>query len=236
MFASTRRFGAFKSAIVAAALLAAGSAQATFLGAVSCSGANACSEAGPTSPYPIPNPVTQDPNNGVLLVWNERQNVTLTSDLRVDRVADASASYVGSDAGGLFIKAGTIVSSHYLQWDPGFDDVTGLSSVNTVQARLQFDSDIFAFITADQKLFDSDAALGLAGLNYNDFGLRGLEGGDTTEYPFEPSDYSFVDVRWSATTPGDWTRLITAFSPAAAVPLPSALLLLLAGLPLLRRR
>lgn len=195
-------------------------AQATFVGAVTCSGAVSCQ--GPDATYPIPNPISQDPNNGVLLIWNEQQNVVLTRDLAVDRVADASASYVGGTAGNHFIKAGTIVSSHYVQWDP-------LGSSGTVDARLQFDSDIFAFITADAKLFSSDAILGLTGYDYSDFSLRGLESGDTTSYPFAPTDYSFVDVHWTASSPGDWTRLITAFSPSA-VPLPPSVWLLLAGL------
>lgn len=198
-------------------------AHATFIGAPICNGALSCQ--GPDATYPIPNPVTQNPNNGVLLIWNERQNVTLSADLPVDRVADASASYVGGSAGNYFIKAGTIVSSHYLQWDPGN------GSASTVDARLQFDSNIFAFITADQKLFDSDLALGLPGINYSDFAFRGLElPGDTTAYPFAGGgDYSYVDVNWTATSPGDWTRLITAFSPSAA-PAPSSALLVLAGL------
>ena len=151
-----------------------------------------------------PNPVAKDPNNGILLVWNEVQNKVLSQDLRVDRVADESALFIGEDAGGFFIKAGTIVSSHYVEWD------NGSGSSNTVAATMEFDSEIFAFITADQKLFDSDAELGLPGLDYNDFGSRGLEGGDATVFNGKE-----VDIDWFATSPGDWTRLITAFSPAA---------------------
>lgn len=214
--------------LAAVGLLVSPLASATFIGATSCTGAISCQ--GPDLTYPIPNPVTQNPNNGVLLIWDERQNVTLEADLPVDRVADPTADYVGGTAGNYYIKAGTIVSSHYVQWDP----LPGGSS--TVDAILRFDSAIFAFITADAKLFGSDDALGLAGINYNDFSLRGLENGDTTEYPFAPSDYSYVQVNWTASSPGDWTRLITAFSPtAASVPLPAPLWLLLAGVAMLAR-
>ncbi len=66
----------------------------------------------------------------------------------------------------------SVVSSHYLQWDPGS------GSASSVQATIELNSQVFAFITADQNLFDSDAALGLPGLDYADFGLRGLETGD----------------------------------------------------------
>lgn len=157
--------------------------------------------------------------------------MTLTQDLRVDRVFDATASFVTDAGGGDFlIKAGTIVSSHYLQWDPG----NGSSA--SVETTISLDSQVFAFITADQNLFASDF-LGLPGLDYNDFTLRGLEGNDTTA--FNGTD---VDIDWTASSPGDWTRLITAFSPTAEVPVipvPASLPLLaagLGGLALLRRR
>ena len=198
-------------------------AQATFVGAPICNGANACQ--GPTASVPIPNPVQPNPNNGILLIWDEQQNVTLADDLPVDRVADANASFIGGSTGSFFIKAGTVVSSHYLQWDPGN------GSDSTVEARLAFDAEIFAFITADQKLFDSDAILGLPSIDYNDFNLRGLESGDSTDYPFPNTDLSVVDVDWQASSPGDWTRLLTAFSPtAASVPTPASLPLLGLGL------
>lgn len=201
------------------------SAHATLLGYNSCAGAINCLIA--PDQIALPNPIVQNPNNGLLIGWDERQNITLTSDLKVDRVADPSASFVGGSAGSYYIKAGTIVSSHYFQWDP----VNGGSS--RVTAELNFDSDIFGFITSDANLFASDAALGLAGLDYADFGFRGLESGDTTN--FAPNgDNSLVDISWSASSPGDWTRLITAYSPAAVesanVPEPMSLSLLGLGM------
>jgi len=208
-----------------------GVSNATIVGYTNCVGANICSFVGgpaPTDPATPPNPVTANPNNGILLGWDEVQNTTLAADLRVDRVFDASASFVGSDANGLFIKAGTIVSSHYFQWDPGN------GSTARVDATINLDSQVFAFITDTQKLFDTDAALGLPGLDYNDFGLRGLENDDTTNFNGED-----VDISWRAGSPGDWTRLITAFSPAAAVPEPGTLALFalgFAGLGIARRK
>ena len=189
------------------------SAQATITSFSSCTGANECTIT--TTP---PNPIAANPNNGILLAWNEVQNLTLTDKLYVNRVFDPAASMVGTDSKGLYLKAGTIVSSHYFQWDPG------AGSSTRVSATIVTDSPVFAFITSDQNLFDSDAQLGLSGLDYADFSLRGLEGGDTTIF-----NGSSVDISWSASSPGDWTRMVTAFSPAA-VPVPAAIWLFASGL------
>lgn len=191
--------------LAATGLLAGGTARATLVEITGCTGANACVIT--TTP---PNPVEPNPNDGILLAWDEVQNLTLTEDLRVDRVFDPTAPFI-SDAGGgdFFIEAGTVVSSHYLQWDPG------QGSSASVQATIVLDSQVFAFITADQNLFDSDAILGLPGLDYNDFGLRGLESNDITTF-----SGSNTAIDWSASNPGDWARLITAFSPGGGEPPP----------------
>ncbi len=166
--------------------------------------------------------VTANPNDNRLLAWDEVQNFTLTADLRVDRVFDETADFVMPVGTDFLIKAGTVVSSHYLQYDgPRF------------QATVTLDSEIFAFITADQNLFDSDAQLGLLGLDYNDFTFRGLEAGDTTTF-----DGNSTAINWATSSPGDWTRLITAFSPGgeddmdnvSEVPLPATLPLLVTAL------
>jgi hypothetical protein len=220
------------TAILVTASVLALPVKATLVEITDCSGANSCQIT--TAP---PNPIVQDPNNGILLAWDEVQNYTLTEDLRVDRVFDTTASFI-TDAGGgdFFIQAGTIVSSHYLQWDPDQE------SSQRVQATVNLDSQVFAFITSDQNLFDSDEYLGLSGHDYSDFRARGLEPSDTT---------TFVDnataINWRATSPGDWTRLITAYSPGGdeggngddngnggddhtTVPEPSAVILLTLGL------
>ncbi|MGF1702000.1 hypothetical protein L4D09_17055 [Photobacterium makurazakiensis] len=161
--------------------------------------------------------ITPNPNNNTLIAWDEVQNHTLTSDLTVDRVFDPTASFIEDIGGGEYvIKAGTIVSSHYVQWDP--------DGLGTIDASIVLDSQVFAFITSDQNLFASDAQLARPGIDYNNFTSRGLENADTTVF-----DNNSTDISWRATSPGDWTRLITAYSPAAQVPEPAPLSIILAS-------
>jgi len=167
------------------------------------------------TPESLPFTLTRNfSNDDTLYVWDEVQNFTVPGNLFVDRVADPTASFIGGSEDNYYIEAGTIVSSHYVQWDP--------LAQKSVQAVLEFDSEIFAFITADNKLADSDLWLGLPGIDYGDFGNRGLEYADTTEF-----NASNVEINWRAQKPGDWSRLITAESP---VPIPGAVWLLGSGL------
>ena len=195
--------------------------KATLIQLYNCTGANQCLIT--ISP---PNPIVANPNNGLLLSWDEVQNLVLKDDLQVDRVFDDTVDFVErTNTGDFFIKAGTLVSSHYFQWDPG------AGSSKTVSATIHLDSQVFAFITSDNNLFNSDEFLGLKGLNYADFRLRGLEKTDITN--FNGSD---VDIRWKASKPGDWARLITAFSPSVnnltfqQVPEPNMLMLFVGAL------
>ena len=72
--------------------------------------------------------------------------------------------------------------------------------------------------------------LGLPGINYGDFSFRGLESNDSANY-----NGGSVDINWTASNPGDWTRLITAFSPGGGgtQPLPEPTTMLLVGIGLI---
>ncbi|WP_146147182.1 hypothetical protein [Photobacterium aphoticum] len=203
-------------------LSSAFSARATLVSIDNCSGSVT---EGPAISCEItedpPNPISKNPNNNKLLAWDEVQNHTLTAPLQVDRVFDENASFI-SDAGNgdYFIATGTIVSSHYVQWDP--------KKRGSIAADIVLDSQVFAYITSDANLFASDSALALPGIDYNDFNLRGLESGDSTLF-----DGANTAIAWTASSPGDWTRLITAYSPAAEISEPAPLPLFLASLVLI---
>jgi hypothetical protein len=100
---------------------------------------------------------------------------------------------------------------------------------------VNFDSDVLGIITSTTNLADSDF-LANTGVNYLNPGLRGLEAGDSVTI----SGARQITFATTAGTPGDYVRVLTAFSPAAAAaPEPAAAVPLglgLATLCLLRRR
>ena len=176
-----------------------------------------------------PNPVVPDPNDGTLLVWNEVQNLTLTSALRVDRVFDSLAPFINDLGNGEFeIVAGTVISSHYIQWDPGND------SSNRVVAYLDADAQTYAVIASDQNFSASDALLGLTGVDYGTFSNRSLEANDITNF-----NTATLVLSWEASSPGEWARLITGYSAVADVPVPPGAAMVASLLPmamLIKRR
>lgn len=126
-----------------------------------------------------------------LLGFNERQHVLLTSNLAID----------GPEG---IIPAGTVVSSHYIIYDP-----SGSSSVINGDALV--DTHVLGVIFNTDTLNSSDY-LGIPTTNYLNPSLRGFEAsaGDTATI-VDPNTVSF---HLSAGTPGDYARIIT-FSDSA---------------------
>jgi PEP-CTERM motif len=158
------------------------------------------------NPFGPPNSVGDDnfqsPN---LFGFDEDQNILLTAPLTVD---------VGTSP----IPAGTTVASHYIFFDPG--------PAEQVIGTVNFDSDVLAVITSTKTLADSDF-LAHTGVNYLSPNDRGLEAGDSVTIS-GPQQILFDTF---ASSPGDYVRVLTAFSPAAAaVPEPGSLILLGGGL------
>jgi hypothetical protein len=146
--------------------------------------------------------------NNNLYAFNEGQNIELLADLAVNDVG-------GGVAGAL--TAGTIVASHYVFIDP-------LNSTPQ-EGYVDFDSDILAVITSTGLLAASDFLLN-NGVIYLNPAARGLEPSEDTVW----FSGSRVFVDWKASTPGDYIRVLTEFSPGIEVPESSVFFLMLFGL------
>lgn len=146
--------------------------------------------------------------NNNLYAFNEGQNIELLANLSADDIG-------GGVAGQL--AAGTVVASHYVFFDP--------SNTTHQEGYVDFDSDILAVITSTGLLAASDFLLN-NGVTYLNPAARGLEP-DTDTVWFSGARV-FVD--WTASTPGDYIRVLTTFSPGIEVPESSLFFLMLIGL------
>ena len=174
--------------------------------------------------------------NKLIHGWAEQQNVTLVRDVYVD-IAGNGTYNSNSDLGGfhqLKIAQGTVVSSHYLYFDPVYRN-------RVTNVTFTFDGPIIGVIVNSDRFhnaahgktdyyLDSDF-LGnpLTHYPHHHFDDRGLEwrAGDTVVV----SGNSITLSLW-ASSPGDQIRVITAPGGGGVlepVPAPPGLLLALSG-------
>lgn len=159
----------------------------------------------------------QNPN---LYAFDEDQNILLTADLLVDDLADGAGG--GSGAGSIF--AGTVVASHYIFFDP--------QGNRTQIGNVSFDSNVLGVISSTDNLAASDFLIN-TGVTYLNPTLRGLEDDGTDTVTI--TGLQTITVDWYAGTPGDYIRVITELSPAAVVPVPTAVWLFASALMVLVR-
>ncbi len=134
--------------------------------------------------------------------FDEGQNIAISTNINVDILADGSGSGV--------VASGSTVASHYIFFDP--------QSNSSQIGSVSFDSNILGVITSSTNLAASDFLIN-TGVTYLNSTLRGLEGGDAVTI----TGLQTISVNWTASTPGDYIRVLTTFSPGASVvPVPAA--------------
>ena len=139
-----------------------------------------------------------------LFAFNEDQNIVLGAPLTVNIVPSGST----------ILPIGTTVASHYVFFDPlPFTRLLGY---------VEFDSPIVAILTSTTTLTNSDFLANVSA-NYLSPTLRGLEPGDFAT--INATNPNRVDIDFTASSPGDYIRVLTDFSPGAVVPEPTSLLI-----------
>lgn len=202
--ASRARFFGTPALTVALALGLANPAAGTIIGGtiISGPGATFIKLAVPFTESNPDNTVGNDTFQTVHLYgFDEDQNIVLAAPLSVDTVP----------SGPLTLPTGTTVASHYVFFDPTSGSIDG---------TVDFDSDIVAIISSTDLLLASDF-LANTGVTYLNPGLRGLEVGDSVTI----TGLRQIRFDTTASTPGDYVRVLTAFSPGA-VPEPGTTALL----------
>lgn len=193
------------SACVASLLSWAAPASASIISGAVISGGPGATFIKLTVPFTESTPDNTVGNNTFQTVnlygFDEDQNIVLAAPLSVD----------DDGTGPGVLPAGTTVASHYIFFDP----VNG-----SIDGTVDFDSDVLAIITSTGFLLASDF-LANTGVTYLNPGLRGLEAGDSVTIN-GPRQIRFDT---SASTPGDYVRVLTEFSPGA-VPEPATVSLL----------
>lgn len=151
--------------------------------------------------------------NTNLYGFDEGQNITITVDLAVDDLADGLGGGIGSG----IIANGTVVASHYIFFDP--------AGTARQEGFVEFDSDIVGILSSTANLAASDFLIN-TGVTYLNPGARGLESTDTVTI----TGLRQISVNWLASTPGDYIRVLTEFSPGAVTPVPAPSILALMGI------
>ena len=133
-------------------------------------------------------------NDHNLRAFDEGQNLSFGTSFNVDILATTGNPGI--------LPAGTY-ASHYVAYDP----------VNSgIEGCVDFDSNIEAVITSTSRLQTTDVFQDTAttGAIYQNPGLRGLE---SNQDDVVIADADTICLAFRASTPGDFIRVLTAFSP-----------------------
>ena len=149
--------------------------------------------------------------NNNLYAFNEDQNIVIPSALTVDVGANSSPEVLSEE---------TLVASHYVFFDP--------AGTVRIQGYVDFDARILGILTSTDRLAATDF-LANTGVTYLNPTLRGLES-NTDSVWIDSINDNRLRLDWTASTPGDYVRVLTERSVLAEVPEPGTLALMSLGL------
>ena len=118
----------------------------------------------------------------------------------------------------LAIPAGTLVTSHFIFYDP--------STIGDVGATIQFDQPILGVIRRTPSMNATDSVFAHPSVTYATPNQRGLETSDILNI-IAPDT---IKIDWRASSPGDHIRVITAFVPTGGPVIPEPASIMLYGL------
>lgn len=137
----------------------------------------------------------------------EQQGYVLPSDVTVD-ISQPGRYDDNYNATTAVIPAGTVVDCYYLWFDP-----VGSSSQTVYDRSVTLPGEILGVICKSNSLHDSDAALGMAGVEYphppaDGAGARGYENG-AEQVTLTEDMRTFYIHKFHSTFPGEQTRILT---------------------------
>lgn len=170
------------------------------------------------------------PNNGLkIYAWNERQNVSLPANFKVDIATMGSYQVPFASANATMPKTMN-VNSHYIYFDP--------KNSKSASATFTFDTPIVAIIlssgsnAANDHLLASDwlipGTVPSANIPTSHFNARGVEFGPEKVKWLSANT---IDLNLTASSPGDQIRVLTS-----AVPEPSTVFAIASGLAFMIKR
>lgn len=158
---------------------------------------------------PVGAPGSDQINTPDVYAFDEVQSYALTVALTV----------TGPDGSDIVLPAGTLVDSHYVEWDPSFAD-RGWGS-----ASVTFDGPVLGVLIATAALIATDAEFGTAAAGYGTNRYRGVEvPGDTVGFVGDTVSFNAYG-RYP-----EGIRVFTLAAPTEPVPVPGAALFLLTGM------
>lgn len=170
--------------------------------------------------------VDQTQSDTSIRIFEEKQSLVLTTDLRVDTLGVPKIYDSAADLEGGLIDAGTVVNSYLIHVDPfTYKNLPG--GLRGYTGSITFSNPILGVIVTLDNLLATDSTLGVAGTTYwtgSSATNRGLEWGGQDQFELFTLSENTITLNLKAAEAIDNIRVIEA------VPVPAAVVIGMLGL------